>query len=115
MAFFRCTGLDTASEAKVKKGTLNSLASNEVFVECGFEPTMIMVSSMSTYGNIASTDTTVYVKGATQEIHSFVRNTSNQMAQETSTNANARIRIASNGFYFKSRFTRTGVDYMAIG
>lgn len=99
---------------KCSTGRLNAIAGQDVFVECGFEPTMIMVSSMPQYGAVASTDTSVYVKGASTEKHSFYRTTANQLTQENTTNANLRFTLNSNGFYYRSRFTKNDYYYMAV-
>lgn len=95
-------------------GQFNTVAGADVYVECGFEPSMIMVSSMPAYGAVASTDTSVYVKSATLEKHSFYRTSANALTQENSTNANLRFTVDTNGFNYRSRFTKTNVYYMAI-
>lgn len=97
---------------KCVSGKFDTVAGTDKYVKCGFEPSMIMVSSISAKGTIASTDTSVYVKNATLEKHSFYRTTS--VAQETNANANLRFTVDSNGFYYRSRYTNSDVYYMAI-
>lgn len=106
--------IPSGGEKKCVSGQFDTVSGQNVYVECGFEPSMIMVSSMATYGGVGSTDTSVYVKNATLEKHSFYRTATNSLVQESLTNANMRFAVDSNGFNYNSRYTRANAYYMAI-